>query len=131
MRILLDTQAFIWFIENDTQLPAKIKMDLEDLDNTIIISIASLWEMTIKMSLNKLHLGCDIESMIDAIYRNGFEILPILPEHIIKLSTLEYFHRDPFDRIIISQGLSENIAIVSSDKVFDEYGVKRKWKNQK
>ena len=111
------------------QLPSKIKVDLEDSHNTIIISIASLWEMTIKMTLHILQLSCDIESMIDKVYRNGFEILPILPEHIIKLSTLEYFHRDPFDRIIISQGLSENIAIVSSDKVFDEYSVKRKWKN--
>ena len=127
MRILLDTQAFIWFVENDKQLPSKIKMDLEDLDNTIIISIASLWEMTIKMTLDKLQLDCDIEAMIDKIYRNGFEILPILPDHIIKLSKLDYFHRDPFDRIIISQGLSENMVIVSSDKVFDEYGIKRKW----
>lgn len=127
MRVLIDTQAFIWFVENDKQLPAKIKKELEDSDNMIIISIASLWEMTIKITLDKLHLGCDIEEMIDKVYRNGFEILPILPEHIVKLSTLEYFHRDPFDRIIISQGLSENLAIVSSDKVFDDYGVKRKW----
>ncbi len=129
MKILIDTQAFIWFVENDMQLPSKIKVDLEDSHNTIIISIASLWEITIKMTLHKLQLSCDIEEMIDKVYRNGFEILPILPEHIIKLSTLEYFHRDPFDRIIISQGLSENIAIVSSDKVFDEYSVKRKWKD--
>lgn len=127
MRVLIDTQAFIWFVENDKQLPAKIKKELEDSDNMIIISIASLWEMTIKITLDKLHLGCDIEEMIDKVYRNGFEILPILPEHIVKLSTLECFHRDPFDRIIISQGLSENLAIVSSDKVFDDYGVKRKW----
>ena len=127
MRILIDTQAFIWFVENDKQLPSKIKNELEDSDNMIIISIASLWEMTIKITLDKLHLSCDIEEMIDKVYRNGFEILPILPEHIIKLSTLEYFHRDPFDRIIISQGLSENLVIVSSDKVLDDYGVKRKW----
>jgi len=83
--------------------------------------------MTIKISPGKLYLVCDIEEMIDKVYRNGFEILPILPEHIIKLSTLDYFHRDPFDRIIISQGLSENMVIISSDKVFDDYGVRRKW----
>jgi PIN domain nuclease of toxin-antitoxin system len=128
MRILLDTQAFIWFVENDKQLPTKIKNDLENSDNSIIISIASLWEMTIKMTLDKLHLSCDIEEMIEKVYNNGFEILPILPNHIIKLSTLEYIHRDPFDRIIISQGLKENILIVSSDKIFDNYGVKRRWK---
>ena len=128
MKLLVDTQSFIWFVENDKQLPVKIKNELEDQNNTIIISIASLWEMAIKMSLGKLKLSCDIEKMIDKLYQNGFEILPILPEHIIKLSTLEYFHRDPFDRIIISQGLTENMAIVSSDEIFDDYNVKRKWK---
>ncbi len=128
MKLLVDTQSFIWFVENDKQLPVKIKNELEDLNNTIIISIASLWEMAIKMSLGKLNLSCDIEKMIDKLYQNGFEILPILPQHIIKLSTLQYFHRDPFDRIIISQGLTENIPIVSSDEVFDDYNVKRKWK---
>ncbi len=84
MRILIDTQSFR-FVENDKQLPLIIKKELENTDNTILISIASLWEMTIKMTLHKLHLGCDIEEMIDKIYRNGFEILPILPDHIIKL----------------------------------------------
>jgi len=67
------------------------------------------------------------EEMIEKVNQNGFEVLPILPDHIIRLSKLDYFHRDPFDRIIISQGLSENIVIVSSDKAFDEYGVKRAW----
>jgi PIN domain nuclease of toxin-antitoxin system len=91
------------------------------------VSIASLWEMTIKMSLGKLNVSCDIEEMIERVYRNGFEILPILPNHIIKLSTLEFVHRDPFDRIIISQSLSEDLPVVSSDKIFDGYGVRRKW----
>jgi len=127
MRILIDTQAFIWFVENDKQLPVNIKKELEDSGNSILVSIASLWEMTIKMSLDKLQLSCGIEEMIDRIYQNGFEILPILPFHIIKLSELGYFHRDPFDRIIISQSLYEDIQVVSSDRIFDEYGVRRKW----
>ena len=128
MRILIDTQAFIWFVENDKQIPVKMKKYLENPENSIIVSIASLWEMTIKMSLGKLFLSCDIKEMTEKIYNNGFEILPILPEHIIKLSTLIYLHRDPFDRIIIAQGLSENMPIVSSDKIFDNYGINRKWK---
>ena len=128
MRILIDTQAFIWFVENDKQIPVKMKKYLENPENTIIVSIASLWEMTIKMSLGKLFLSCDIKEMTEKIYNNGFEILPILPEHIIKLSTLIYLHRDPFDRIIIAQGLTENMPIVSSDKIFDNYGINRKWK---
>jgi PIN domain nuclease of toxin-antitoxin system len=68
MRILIDTQAFIWFAENDKQLPVKIKKELEDTANTIIISIASLWEMAIKISLGKLQLECEIEEMIDKVY---------------------------------------------------------------
>jgi PIN domain nuclease of toxin-antitoxin system len=127
MRILIDTQAFIWFVENDKHIPAKIKKELEESSNTIIVSIASLWEMAIKMSLNKLQLSCDIEEMIEKIYINGFEILPILPVHIIKLSKLDFVHRDPFDRIIISQSLTEDFQVVSSDRIFDDYGVRRKW----
>lgn len=128
MRILIDTQAFKWFVENDIQIPVKMKKYLENPENSIIVSIASLWKMTIKMSLGKLFLSCDIKEMTEKIYNNGFEILPILPEHIIKLSTLIYLHRDPFDRIIIAQGLTENMPIVSSDKIFDNYGINRKWK---
>jgi PIN domain nuclease of toxin-antitoxin system len=108
----------------------KIKKELEESSNTIIVSIASLWEMAIKMSLNKLQLNCEIEEMIEKIYINGFEILPILPVHIIKLSKLDFVHRDPFDRIIISQSLSEDIQVVSSDRIFDEYGVRRRWNKQ-
>ena len=127
MRLLLDTQAFIWFVENDKQLPVKLKKEIEDSGNSILLSIASLWEMSIKMTLGKLSVSCDMKKMIDKVYNNGFEILPILPEHIIELSALEYIHRDPFDRIIISQGLTEKIIIVSSDKIFDKYKVKRRW----
>jgi PIN domain nuclease of toxin-antitoxin system len=71
--------------------------------------------MTIKMSLGKLKLSGNIDSMIDKLYSNGFEILPIVPSHLISLSTLDFHHKDPFDRIIISQGISEEIQIISSD----------------
>ena len=128
MRLLIDTQALIWFVENDKSLPIKIKELMKDADNSILISIASLWEMTIKMSIGKLNINCTISEMFDKLTDNGFELLPVLPEHIVQLSMLEYIHRDPFDRIIISQGLSENIKIVSSDSIFDKYTVKRVWK---
>jgi len=127
MKLLLDTQAFIGFIENDIQFPPKIKSELEKSDNILIISIASLWEITIKISLGKLVLTQDIKSTIDNIYENGFEILPNAPEHIIKLSSLEYHHRVPFDKSNIAQAHEENIKIVSSNKVFDSFSVKKLW----
>ncbi|MBM2816837.1 MAG: type toxin-antitoxin system VapC family toxin [Ignavibacteria bacterium] len=128
MRIILDTQAFIWFVENDKKLPKKIKDLIENPINSILVSIASLWEMTIKISLCKLHLKKSLEEMLNKIPENGFELFPITPIHLISLSTLEFYHGDPFDRIIISQALSENISIVTSDNKFDFYKVKRLWK---
>jgi len=128
MKILLDTQAFIWFVENDKLLYKNLKKIIENNSNTILISIASLWEMTIKISLGKLKLNFSIEEMMKKITENGFDILPILPKHLIKLSQLEQYHNDPFDRIIISQGLTDDLIIISSDDKFDYYKVNRLWK---
>lgn len=128
MKLLLDTHAFIWFVDNDARLPQKTKNQIENINNTIQISIASLWEIAIKISLEKLKISEPLEKIIELIADNGFEILPILPEHIIDISRLEFHHRDPFDRIIIIQGLTENLLIVSKDEIFDKYGVKRIWK---
>ncbi len=128
MRLLLDTHAFIWFVDNDKKLPNNAKIQIENPNNTIFISIASLWEIAIKISLEKLDVSVSIEEMVNLIYENGFEILPILPENIIMISSLDFHHRDPFDRIIITQGLHEQIKIVGKDRVFDKYGIKRIWK---
>jgi PIN domain nuclease of toxin-antitoxin system len=128
MRILLDTLVFIWFVEDDPQLADRTKLIIEKSTNNIYLSIASIWEIAIKMQLKKLDIEKTIEEIIDLVAINGFELLPILPEHIFRLTTLDFHHRDPFDRIIISQGLVENQAIVSRDKVFDDYGVTRIWK---
>lgn len=128
MRILLDTHAFIWFAEDDMQLDHSIKSFIEKPTNNIFLSIASIWEMAIKLQLDKLKVDKSISEIINLVTLNGFDLLPILPVHIIKLTTLKFHHRDPFDRIIIAQGLVENCKIVSKDKAFDEYGVDRLWK---
>ncbi len=127
MKILIDTQAFIWFVENDKRLPNDVKDIIEQSNNSILVSIASLWEMTIKYSLGKLKLYLNLEDMLAKITENGFELLSILPKHLIKLSTLKMFHSDPFDRIIIAQGLSEDLIIVTSDDKFDYYSINRLW----
>ena len=127
MRYLVDTQSFIWFVEDDEKLPAHIGALMENADNQLIISIASLWEMTIKISLGKLSLSCTIETMLDKVTGNGFAILPIEPKHLIVLSTLSLIHRDPFDRIIISQSISNSIPLISSDDIFSQYPIERVW----
>ena len=127
MRLLLDTHAFIWFSEDAKQIDERLKKVIEKPGNDIYLSIASVWEMAIKIQLGQLKIDKSIREVIDSAILNGFELLPILPEHIIKLTTLGFYHRDPFDRIIIAQGLCENLYLVSKDIVFDEYGVQRIW----
>lgn len=127
MKILLDTHAFIWFVEDDPSLDKNTKQIIEKTSNTIYLSIASIWEMAIKMQLKKLIVDRTIKEIIDSAILNGFELLPILPEHIIQLPNLELYHRDPFDRIIIAQALTENQRIISKDKIFDKYKVIRTW----
>ena len=127
MDLLLDTHSFIWFVENDPKLPENTKLIIEDALNSVYLSIASLWEITIKIQLNKLAINQSIETILNLTIENGFEILSILPEHLLKLSKLGFYHRDPFDRIIIAQGLEEDFIIVSKDQVFDLYHVKRLW----
>jgi len=127
MRILLDTHTFIWFVENDEQLPIVVKKIIENSKNEIFLSIASIWEMAIKIQLKKLNINKSVEDIIELTAINCFQLLPILPNHIVKLSGLAFFHRDPFDRIIIAQGLLEKMAIVGKDLAFDDYQVKRIW----
>jgi PIN domain nuclease of toxin-antitoxin system len=121
--LLIDTQSFIWFAENDPKLPSTIRNVMEDEQYNLFISIASLWEIVIKSSLGKLHLKKDIPEIINGITQSGFSILQIIPQHLITLHSLEYIHRDPFDRIIISQAIAENMQLVSSDEIFGKYQV--------
>jgi PIN domain nuclease of toxin-antitoxin system len=99
MDFLLDTHTFIWFINGDSLLPEQIQEEIKDINNRCFISIASLWEMAIKVSLDKLELKADFNKIAGFLVDNDIEILPISFEHIQKLLKLEFHHRDPFDRI--------------------------------
>jgi PIN domain nuclease of toxin-antitoxin system len=128
MHLLIDTQSFIWFVEDDKKLPATIRTLMENNHYQLVISMACLWEITIKMSLSKLVLSTDIATMMNEARKNGFEFLPIKPAHLITLSTLDIIHRDPFDRLMIAQAIYERLPVVTSDKIFEQYPVKRLWK---
>jgi PIN domain nuclease of toxin-antitoxin system len=127
MKYLLDTHALIWFLEGDSQLSSKAKNIIVSTDNQILISIASLWEMAIKMSIGKLNLSQNLELIIQRLEEEYIEILPIEVEHILKIQTLEFHHKDPFDRIIIAQSLIEGTTLVSIEDIFDNYKVQRLW----
>ncbi len=129
MRILLDTHTFLWFVEGDTeQLSKRVQKLLQDQETTVILSIASLWELAIKTSTGKLKLSLPFAEYVQRYILDAeAEIMPILPAHTIAVSNLSFHHRDPFDRILIAQSLSENIPILSRDAVFDDYLINRIW----
>ena len=127
MNLILDTHIFIWFINGDNNLTAKSRKEIENPANVKFISIASIWEMAIKVSLKRLDINRPFEDILEQIDDNGFEILPILFEHTLKLTKLDLHHRDPFDRLIIAQSLVEKMPVISKDKFFDAYKVRRIW----
>lgn len=122
MAFLLDTHTFIWFINGDASLlPEKVIKEIKNLNNQCYISVASLWEIAIKIKLNKLSLVSDFNKIAGFLTENQIEILPITFEHILALNDLEFHHRDPFDRIIIAQGISEEFTILTKDQNFSLY----------
>jgi len=128
MRLLLDTQAFLWFVLNEPQLSAAAKALIEDPANYVFVSPASYWEIAIKVCLKKLDLFAPYDDFMNrGIVGNGFEILPIEPKHTSVLTTLPIHHKDPFDRLLVAQGLVEGIPIVSVDPQLDAYGITRLW----
>lgn len=128
MNILIDTQAIIWFAENNPQLSGPARAAMEDADNECFVSMASFWEISIKMNLGKLDIkGMSLQAFMDEVSENDFLTLDIRRDHILENEKLSLFHRDPFDRLIIAQAIVEKMPIVSSDVVFDTYSVSRIW----
>ena len=127
MAFLLDTHAFLWFASGDTQLPLSVRNKIKDLNQSCYLSIASLWEITIKHQIGKLTLNRTLEELFEFLIRNEIEIIDITLEHLLSLSKLPSVHSDPFDRLIISQAISENLTIITRDKIFKKYKVKQQW----
>lgn len=131
MKYLIDTHVFIWFIQNSPNLPTINRQIIEDANSEILISIASLWEISIKNSIGKLQLTKGFPAMSKYLADNAIEILPITFAHTVENNALPFHHRDPFDRIIIAQAIVENIDFISADAAFDNYligkSIKRIW----
>lgn len=128
MKYLLDTHTLLWFLTGDKKLSAKARGLMENSRNAKFLSIVSLWEIAIKVSLGKLVLDKPFERLFpDQLHFNRIELLDITVDSLIKLATLPFHHRDPFDRLIIAQALVEGLPIIGADGAFDAYGISREW----
>jgi PIN domain nuclease of toxin-antitoxin system len=124
--LLLDTHAFIWYSEDDSKLPASIKTEIETADR-VYISIASLWEIAIKLSIGKLSLRSNYESIEASLEPAGIILLPISFADTVRVMNLPLHHRDPFDRILIAQAINNSLTLVSCDAAFTAYPIQLRW----
>jgi PIN domain nuclease of toxin-antitoxin system len=128
VRVLLDTHAFLWWVDGTHPVGRRAKTAVADADTEVLLSIASCWEIAIKVSLGKLRLAKPVDRFItEQLALNGFSVLEASLRHVCRVADMPFHHRDPFDRVLIAQALLEDIPIVSNERVFDAYGVKRIW----
>lgn len=128
MRALLDTHTLLWWLSDDPALSRSARRVLADAKNSIIVSAASAWEIATKVRLGKLPTAADLATnFVGYINQADFELLAISADHAIRAGLLPGAHRDPFDRMLIAQAQSENISIVSKEKIFDNFNVQRIW----
>jgi PIN domain nuclease of toxin-antitoxin system len=126
-RFLLDTHAFLWLIQGDTQLSERARIAIADDANQLYFSVASIWEIAIKLNIGKLKIGHTIGDIYTLLAQLKIEILSIEQSDLDEYLTLMLHHRDPFDRIIIAQSLARNLVVVSADESFKAYPVQRLW----
>ena len=128
MNLLLDTHAFIWLDIQASMLSPTATSLIQQSDVNLFLSIVSIWEMQIKIQLGKLHLNATLQETITSQQTiNDISILPITPAHIFTLESLPLIHRDPFDRLLISQAKLENLVLISKDSVFKDYKIPLVW----
>lgn len=124
MRLLLDSHALLWWRTDAPALGTAARVAISDAASDMLVSIAGLWEITMKEASGKLTLPTDLETMMR---EEGFSVLPIAHSHLRSLKGLPRLHRDPFDRMMIAQALAEGIPIATRDRIFAAYGVQIVW----
>jgi PIN domain nuclease of toxin-antitoxin system len=118
MKILLDTHVFLWCVKEDSKLSKKLRKEIEAASE-IFVSSASIWEASIKASLGKLDVN--IDDLVAAISLSGFTELPVTSEHAAYVYHLPNLHRDPFDRLLLSQAITEPLRLITADEFLKEY----------
>jgi PIN domain nuclease of toxin-antitoxin system len=128
VRLLLDTHAWLWWVQDAPRLSRPARRAIANPANQCWLSMASAWEMALKISNGKLRIEGDLEHFLPArLAENGFALLPIDVRHVARTLSLPLHHRDPFDRLLIAQASVEGLAVVSVDSVFAKYDVRRIW----
>ena len=125
MKLLLDTHIFIWWADQPEKLSPAALSALEDEANELLLSVASVWEMQIKIQLGRLKLSLPLKELVkNQQETNDLKILPVALTHVLALDALPFHHKDPFDRLLIAQSIEEDLTLVSADSQFSAYAVK-------
>lgn len=127
MRYLLDTQILLWIFGESDNLTATATQIIKDQNNSLCVSKVSFWEAAIKVNIGKLTLPFELDVLVQETLSNNIEIIEIEMSHILKHVNIPLHHRDPFDRLIISQAMVEELPVISSDDKFSLYDIKRVW----
>jgi PIN domain nuclease of toxin-antitoxin system len=126
-QFLVDTHTLLWWLSNQELLSTKANAVLRDPRNTLLVSAATAWELAIKVKAGKLKISVRLNDVLVLLEEAGFLALPITLDHAVRAGALPEHHRDPFDRMLIAQAQAEGLAVLSNDRLFDPYGVKRIW----
>jgi PIN domain nuclease of toxin-antitoxin system len=128
VRLLIDTHALLWWLNDEPSLSPAARKAMAESSNVLLVSAASAWEIASKVRLGKLptakELAADFQGFM---LREGFTILDITADHAIRAGLLPGPHKDPFDRMLISQAQAESVPIVTNERIFQAYGVRRVW----
>jgi PIN domain nuclease of toxin-antitoxin system len=129
VKVLLDTHAFLWWVADDPQLSPRARRILGESANEVYFSAASGWEIAIKARLGRLRVaGANIADFVaEQVAVNGFQVLPVNLGHALRTYTLPDHHKDPFDRMLVAQAISEELALVSADRKLAAYKVRIVW----
>lgn len=127
MKCLLDTHTTLWFFDNVEKLSKKVYNAILDPKNEKYVSIASVWELAIKISIGKLTFEGGVDNFIYTIEDNGFELFPLKADHVSQVAKLPFIHRDPFDRILVSTAMCEEMSLLTSDANIQKYDVSWVW----
>ena len=127
MRVLLDTHALLWHFEDSAALSPSARNIINNPQNRLFISAASIWELSIKSSLGKLRLEAPIREIVGGYVKTGSTLLSMTPEHAMATEALPWHHRDPFDRMLIAQTRHEDLTLITQDEMIRQYDVRNIW----